>query len=179
MVLKPGYIELEQRIKALEKELLERNRLEETCREDRETYQDLFDKANDLIQSVSPDGRFIQVNRSWQETLGYTEKELANLTLWDVIHPASRAHCEEILKKVLSGETANRIEVVFVSKNGTPVPVEGSINCRFEGKKAVATRGFFRDITKRKLVEQRLLKAHKQLKETNKKLELAYAKMRE
>jgi PAS domain S-box-containing protein len=39
--------------------------------------RDLFDNATDLIQSISPEGKFLFVNQAWQETLGYSEAELS------------------------------------------------------------------------------------------------------
>jgi len=43
-------------------------------------YIDLCENANDLIQSVTPDGHFRYVNESWLETLGYKKDEIINLT---------------------------------------------------------------------------------------------------
>ena len=33
-------------------------------------YRDLCENANDLIQSVDPEGRFLYVNKAWLHTLG-------------------------------------------------------------------------------------------------------------
>lgn len=35
----------------------------------------LFEDTKDLIQSITPDGRFLYVNRAWRDTLGYTQAE--------------------------------------------------------------------------------------------------------
>ena len=45
---------------------------EEALHETGEKYWDLFENANDLIQSVTPEGKFIYVNRVWRETLKYS-----------------------------------------------------------------------------------------------------------
>src|SRR5690606_25629559 len=42
-------------------------------RETEGRLQHFLDTAHDLIQSVAPDGRFLYVNRAWQETLGYSD----------------------------------------------------------------------------------------------------------
>jgi len=140
----------------LRNEITERKQAEEALRESEERYRDLFENANDLIQSVTPDGHFRYVNTAWRNVLGYSKEEVANLTLWDIIHPDYINHCREIFQKVMSGETANNVEAVFVTKDGRVVPVEGSVNCRFEGGKPVATRGIFRDITERKQAEEKI-----------------------
>ena len=157
-------------IQIVGRDITERRQAEETLRESEEQYRDLFENANDLIQSVTPDGHFRYVNTAWRNVLGYGEEEVANLTLWDIIHPDYINHCREIFQKVISGETANNVEAVFVTKDGRVVPVEGSANCRFEGGKPVATRGIFRDLTERKRLEQELQKTNDRLEMQNEEL---------
>ncbi len=125
-------------------------------RREEEAYYDLVENANDLIQSVAPDGRFYYVNRTWRQVLGYSQEEVANLTLWDILHPDSVPHCKEVLQKVLTGQIVSNVEAVFVAKDGRLIPVQGNANCRFEEGKPVATRGIFRDITERKQAEEAL-----------------------
>ena len=137
-------------------DITERKQLEEALRESEERYRDLSENANDLIQSVTPDGRFLYVNKTWREVLGYSEEEVADLTLWDIIHPDSIPRCKEVFQKVFSGETVSNVEAVFAAKDGKLVTVEGNINCRYEEGKAVASRGIFRDITERKRAEEAL-----------------------
>ena len=141
---------------AVARDITERNRVEEALRESEERFRDLFENANDLIQSVAPDGRFLYVNKAWREKLGYKEWEVANLTLWDIIHPDFIPHCRELFQKVMSGETLNNIEAVFVTKDGKPVAVEGNVNCWSMGGEVLATRGIFHDVTERKRVEEAL-----------------------
>jgi len=141
---------------ALATDVTERKQAEEELREAEERYRDLFESANDLIQSVTPDGHFLYVNKAWREALGYSEQEVANLELWDIIHPDSISHCREVFQKIMSNKTVSGIEAIFVTKDGKSITVEGNANCRFEEGKPVATRGIFRDITERKRVEEEL-----------------------
>ena len=122
----------------------------------KDKFKDLLDNANDLIQSVSPDGRFVYVNQAWRKELGYNDEEVANLTMFDIIHPNSQAHCMEVFQRVISGETVDKIEATFVAKDGKKILVEGSANCRLENGKPVNTRGIFRDVTERKLSDERI-----------------------
>ncbi|MCD4784138.1 MAG: PAS domain S-box protein [Candidatus Eremiobacteraeota bacterium] len=135
---------------------LMRKKGEEELRESEEKYRDLFENANDLIQSVRTDGSFEYVNRAWKETLGYTDEEIADLNLFDIIHPDSIEHCKAVFKQVISGKNEKGISARFVSKDGRTIEVEGGANCRFEEGKPVRTRGVFRDVTRRMEMERKL-----------------------
>jgi len=149
-------VQMRQRIGELETSANQRKRAEEALRESEDRYRDLLENANDLIQSVAPDGHFLYVNRSWQEALGYNEEEIAGLSLLDIVHPDSQAHCMEVFQQVLSGAKADRVEVVFVAKDGREIVVEGTANCKIVDGKPVHTRGIFREVTERKQAEEAL-----------------------
>ncbi len=112
-----------------------------------ERYRDLFENATDLIQSVDADGRFQYVNTAWRDALGYDGEEIARMTIWEIVHPDEREHCEEAIKRIMNGEPAGPIRTVFVAKDGREVHVVGNSNARFKDGRAVATRSIFRDIT--------------------------------
>jgi len=134
---------------------------EEALRKNEELLRDFLDNANDLIQIVRPDGRFLYINHTLNKVLGYTVDEAFNLTISDIIHPDSLAHCSEIFQRIWAGEAVDRLEAAFITKDGRKVYVEGSMNCRFENGKPVNTRGIFRDITEQKKLEIRLGQAQK------------------
>ena len=140
-------------------------------REREERYRDLFENATDLIQSVNIDGRFLYVNEAWRKTLGYSEEDVSNLSLWDIIHPDYIPKCREIFQKVISGEPADNIEAVFITKGGENIIVEGNANCRFEEGEAVSTRGIFHNITERKQAEEQLQLLYEQERDLRQRLE--------
>ena len=57
-----------------------------------ERYRDLFDNANDLIQSVDAKGELTYVNRSWLQTMGYTTQEVSKLKFEDILHADQIPH---------------------------------------------------------------------------------------
>lgn len=144
-------VELRQRIAELEASA-------ETLRESEERHKDLFDSANDLIQIVTPEGHFLYVNRAWQETLGYNEDEIAGLSLFDIIHPDSQAHCKALFQRMMSGEKVDKVEAEIVARDGRKIVVEGSAKCRFIGDKASYAQCIFHDITERQQIEALLTK---------------------
>ena len=90
--------------------------------------RELFDDTKDLIQSVAPDGRLLFVNRAWREALGYTDGEVATLTIFNVVHPSHHMQCQEFIRRIMAGENAGLIEVPFQTKDGQTIMVEGNVN---------------------------------------------------
>ena len=121
-----------------------------------EIFEDFCDNANDLMQSVTPEGRFRWVNKAWLKTLGYEKEEVANLTIFDIIHQDELKHCQELFMRVMSGEDVGLVTTSFLTKNGHQIFVEGGVNCRFVDDKPTYTRAIFRDISVRKQVEEAL-----------------------
>jgi light-regulated signal transduction histidine kinase (bacteriophytochrome) len=112
------------------------NRLESALRESEEQHRDLLENAHDLIQSVTPDGRFAYVNRAWREMLGYSEEDVKNLSLFDILHADCQMHCRDVFQHVLAGEDVHNIE---------------------------ATRAIFRDVTERRRSERRIQQLNEDL----------------
>ena len=156
MEIKPTrtHRELEKTIKELECEVQRLEQVEEALGESESRFRDLLENANDLVQSVGPDGSFIYVNHAWLEALGYNETEVATLNLMNVIHPESLSHCMENFQNLIKGENVGRIEATFRTKNGKSIIVEGSVNCRMDEGEMIFTRSIFRDITEQKKAEE-------------------------
>jgi PAS domain S-box-containing protein len=137
------------------RQAVRRKRAEVDLAEQEQRYHDL-QTANDLIQSVAPDGHFLFVNKKWLDTLGYTAEELPNLTISEVIHEESIDYCMETFRRVTAGENMGIIDAVFKTRDGRKVYVEGMANCKIVDGECRYTRGIFKDVTDRKQVEAEL-----------------------
>ena len=137
-------------------EFMKRKQAESALLESEERYRDLFENANDLIISINSYGKFIYVNRAWRGTLGYSEEDIANLNIFDIIPPESQAYCRQVFYRILSGDKIEQIQTTFLTKNGEKIILEGNVNCKFEDGKPIATRGIFRNITQRVVAETAL-----------------------
>ncbi len=119
-------------------------------------YHDLFENSLDIIQMIGPDGRILYANKAWKNALGYSEEEIPHLSAFDIIHPDCRPHCQELFSQLCRGEKVELMETTFLAKNGRSFPVEGHINSNIQDGTLISTRGIFRDVTERKLFEEKL-----------------------
>jgi PAS domain S-box-containing protein len=136
----------------------------QTAQERGGLYRGLLDNANDLVQSVAPDGSLLYVNRAWRESLGYDEEEIPGLSIFEIVHPDRRVHCESAFRRVLAGESVRVMETIFVTNDGQQIVLEGNMSCRSDGGSSVATVGVFRDISNRKRMEAALRASEENLR---------------
>lgn len=143
-------------------QFIKRKQADAALAQSEERYRDLFENASDLIQSCALNGQFMYVNRAWRETLGYSEAQVKQMNLFDVIHPDCKGDWLEIFSRVMSGQKLDQVTAAFISKDRQKISVEGNINCRFVAGKPVATRAIFRDITERLQTEEALRQQQEQ-----------------
>lgn len=103
-----------------------------------------------MVQSVLPNGHFEFVNRAWCEKLGYAIAEVDDLIIWDIIHPDSVEHCQELFTLASQGQSIDNVDAIFITKDGRAVPVEGNATARVMDGEVIATHSFFRDVTEQK-----------------------------
>ena len=150
-----------RRIVILYMDITNRRRTEMALLESEDRYRDLFENATDMLLVLAPDGRVLVVNKAWQETLGYDDNDLANLNIFDILHPNHCQACRKNFENILRDGKDITCHAVFLGKNGKEITVEGKVNCRIVEGKPVALRGFFRDITEKLRMEEELRRTQK------------------
>jgi len=136
------------------RDVSERKKAEETLKESEERYRHFIQSSHEIMQSVGKDGSILFVNKAWHDILGYSEEDIKNIKLMDIIHPDSLEHCYRLFGEVISGKSVTNIEAKFKAKDGHIVYVEGRAVPRYLGNTVIATHGFFSDITERKKAEE-------------------------
>ena len=128
-----------------------RAKAEEQEREDR--YRGLIEETSDIIHIVSPDGKFLYVNKAWRRTFGYSDDEIASMSQMDLLHPDEREKATREIRQVMEGQSVSDIETRFVTKNGRTIWVEGNSTRELQNGEVVSRRGIFHDVTERRRAE--------------------------
>ncbi|HKG93351.1 MAG TPA: PAS domain S-box protein [Gemmatimonadaceae bacterium] len=111
------------------RDLTERRRAEETLRESEERFRAAFGGAPIGMALVALDGRWLQVNQSLCEMLGYGEDELLATTFQAITHPDDLNADLAELRRMLAGEIRSyQMEKRYLHKRGYPVRARLSVS---------------------------------------------------
>lgn len=130
-----------------------------------ERYSDVVETIGDMMATTAANGKFLFVNRSWRETMGYNADDLAGLNFLDTIDPAHRDMVRKMTRQIAATGIDKTDEFMFRTKNGRQVWVEANANPMFEDGKLIRINGIFRDIGPRKEMERLQLEAQTQLQQ--------------
>lgn len=138
-IRKSYYPELQQRLAELER------------------FRALLDKSNDAILLMEvPSGRFVDVNESACQQLGYSREELLSISLNDLVVPASSERINKMLLcEVVSAGHKETIAADFLKQNGHEIPVEITFSL-VELNGVPYASVVARDITERKRMDDAL-----------------------
>ncbi len=120
-------------------------------------FSTVFNSAGVGIAIADGNGRLIQTNPSFQDTLGYTENEFERMNFADVTHPDDRASNLRLFREMIAGiRDGYQLEKRYISKNGSTVwanVVVSALGSTDLGFRCVA---MVQDVTARRLAELEL-----------------------
>ena len=117
-------LELRRSLAELRQAVVQLKRTEESLRESEERFSGAFEHAPIGVALVSPDGRWLKVNRALCDLVGYSEAELLTHTFQDITHPEDLADDLEYVRRTIAGEIRSyQIEKRYVHARGHPVTV--------------------------------------------------------
>ena len=156
-------IEIKELRESLEKQISERNRVENALSESEGKYRKLIETANDAIFIADAEsGIILDVNRRAEEMMNMPAEEIIGMHQKE-LHPEDKAgDYKQIFREYVRNGDGISDEVVVCRKDGHKIPVEISASViEWGGKKVV--QGIFRDITRRKRVEDALTQSKEQM----------------
>lgn len=94
-------------------------RLDGRLRESEELFRSIFEQANAGMNTITLEGRYLQVNPAFCEFVGYSRQELQRLTVFDLTHPEDQVATRERFDTIRDGVCeAFNYEKRFVRKDG-------------------------------------------------------------
>ena len=131
-----------------------------------EKYRDLIENSPEMIHQLDKAGQFMHVNKTELEKLGYSRDEMLGKRLWDIVPRGREPEILAYLERLVSQGRAS-IETIFLAQDGKPIDVEIHSTALFDSESGglVHSRAFVRDITQRRLLEQKVQRYTTQLEQ--------------
>jgi two-component system cell cycle sensor histidine kinase/response regulator CckA len=125
-------------------------------------YRTMFEESQDVIYMADINGNLIDINQAGVELFGYASRpELLQVNISRDLYENSRDG-EKFLAAILISGYVKDFEVNLKTKTGKPVMALITARVEYnENDRVVGYRGIMRDITERKLLEQRYMQAQK------------------
>ena len=139
-------------------DITERRQIEDSLREAEERFRRAFDDAPIGMALVSPDGRFLRVNRTLCELAGRSEADLLEQTFQQITHPDDVNTSLDHTRRLLAGDIpAYRMEKRYLRGDGLVVWVMLSVSLVRDGDgEPLYFVAQIEDITERKHAQQEL-----------------------
>ncbi|MET0647191.1 MAG: EAL domain-containing protein [Pyrinomonadaceae bacterium] len=131
----------------------------QALRESEERFRSAFDNATIGMGVVALDGRWLQVNRSLCEIVGYDERELLESEVRRVTHREDLVTLEEQMQRFTAGSiSSHQAELRYCHKSGKEVWAHLGMSLVRDGESQPLHLIFqIQDITDRKRAEEQLL----------------------
>jgi PAS domain S-box-containing protein len=135
-----------------------RKEIEAALRESEERFRALFDKASDgLVVADTETKRFLMGNEALATMLGYSHEEVRRLGVGDIHPPEALPSVLAAFEKQASGEIELAPALPVLRKDGSVFLADVRASVITIGARTYLL-GVFRDITERKLAEERIRK---------------------
>ncbi len=149
-------------------DITERKRAGDALRLSETQFRNAFEHSAIGIALVSPEGRWLEVNRRVSAFLGYTEDELMRKTFQDLTHPEDLDSDLEFVQRMLAGEIETyQMEKRYFHKDGRIVWGLLAVSLVWDDQGApLHFISQIEDITERKQVEEALNQSNELLDAT-------------
>ncbi|MBW1908477.1 MAG: PAS domain S-box protein [Deltaproteobacteria bacterium] len=136
-------------------EISERKWAEKALRKSEKKYRDIFENVSDFLYFHDLEGYFTETNLAWKEEYSFTEDDLANLNVRDLIPERYRDQFDDYLKKVKeNGKDEGLMNII--TKDGRERIIEYKNSLVHDSTGPIGIQGSARDITERIHAERAL-----------------------
>jgi PAS domain S-box-containing protein len=144
-------------------DITERTQAEEALKDAELKFRTIFNSASDgILIAQCSDRKFSNANKRICQMLGYTEKELLKMSIYDIHPKESLPYVIDQFEKQLREEVLIAHDIPVLRKDGTVFFADvNSTPIILDGKESLL--GLFRDITERKQNEENLRQREEEL----------------
>ncbi|KRB89115.1 sensor domain-containing protein [Noviherbaspirillum sp. Root189] len=148
-----------QLLVAVVRDITARIKAEAVLRDSEQRFRVAFNQAAVGLAHVSPDGRWLMVNKKLCEIVGYTQSELLGMRFQDVTHPDDVGTDWALARRMIAGEIDEKSrEKRYRHKNGYYIWVNlTSSMVRSDSGNPKYYSTVVEDISRRKQIEEELL----------------------
>ena len=129
----------------------------------RNRYEELFENANDIVYTTDLKGNVTSCNRATEMVTGYTRLKILGTNILEYVAEEYRDLALRMLNQEQRGGMVAAYSLDIVTRDGRKVPLEVSSRLIYEDGKAAGIQGIARDITERKILEEKLARREKRL----------------
>ncbi len=156
--------EIQEANRQMQLEIAERTNVEQSLKESRRRYRELIDSISDFIFTHDLEGRFLSINSSISEKLGYAPEEIIGRRIEDFISATVRENFNrEYIEHLKARGEAGGI-AIFVSKDNREHYVDYRTSLVKMNGQVLYVSGSARDITEQRLANMALRQSEEHLK---------------
>lgn len=162
-----------------ERRSAERKRIEETMREHAEKRRVILEDIEEAYYEADMNGKFTFVNNAMCRILGYTRKELIGEKYWCLLdEPTLKTLYAAVGKSYKTNEPVKMLDMEAIKKDGTKLISETSVSIiRDTEGNFIGFRGISRDVTKRRHMEEELIRKNKEIEQNRKHIQHALERL--
>ncbi|MBN8697637.1 MAG: PAS domain S-box protein [Bacteroidetes bacterium] len=119
-------------------------------------FRKVFESVQDVIYTISKEGKFISLNPAFEKLSGYTIDEFVGRSFVELVHPDDLALAMATFYKIFSGEKVEKYNLRLKHKDNTYRICELTPGALIVDNIIVESLGLARDVTDRVLSEKKL-----------------------
>ena len=141
---------------------LQIHRIRRLMLEREQLFRLITENAADMIAVVNVDGRFFYLSPAYERSLGDSQKELSQQSVFDQVHPEDREQLQEAMRNGVTGPGGKSLEYRILHRDETWHTVESTISAVLtDGGQVQRIVLVNRDITSRKNLEEQFRQSQK------------------
>lgn len=145
-------------------DVTEMNRAQKALTETKEELEVFWENSTDPIFYIDTKGDILKVNPAFEETFGFTEKEMVD-GKGTIIPQHMVKEQFEIIERILSGETVNSHDTIRMTKSRKPLNIISSYTpVRNAEKEIIGATIIYKNVTELKKAEKELQKSQEKYK---------------